>query len=131
MKQSSFLSGCFVVLVGVIGCSCVILTEPRDMTNTNSESTQSEVTSTSDCTVGTGQKITGNGTKELEDKTFYYFDYQNSETDAKTHACIYAKESSQDYYLEYEEDFPGNRIGISFVNDTTEKGFENGEVLGN
>ena len=114
MKQSSLTMLCALGIVGTLGCASAAISEPSTVTSTSSESMQTEVAS-ADCSVSTGQKITGTGTKQLEDKTFYYSDYQNSASDTYTQACVYAKDSSEEYYLEYVENELGNTIGIKFL----------------
>ena len=120
MEQSNLTMLCALGIVGTLGCASVAISEPSTVTSTSSESTQAEVTS-ADCSVSTGQKITGTGTKQLEDKIFYYSDYRNSASDTYTQACVYAQDSSEDYYLEYVEDESGDTTGIKFFKKGDEK----------
>lgn len=116
MKKSSLIVFLLLGLVGFSGCVMVVIPEPKIIKSTYTETTQEEPFSdnTSDCSISTGEKITGLGTEELKDKTFYYSDYQNSANDTYSEACIYAKNSSEDYYLEYVEDEQCNTVGIRF-----------------
>ncbi len=132
MNQSSVMSICLVGFLGAVGCIGISLMDSTSIKNTpvQIEDSQVESASSNPCLISEGQKISGTGTQELKDKVFYYSDYQNSSIDTFQKACEYAKESSDDYYLEYVEDSPGNRTGINFKKATVESDFQNGVVLG-
>lgn len=130
MNQSSALSICIVGFLATVGCIGICLMDTSTSKSTYLNQVQTEETSTNTCSVSNGQKVSGNGMQHLEDETFYFVDYQNSESDTLRKACEYANNSSDDYYLEYIEDSPGNRIGISFQKVTVETDFNNGIILG-
>ena len=124
-NKSTIVTVSIVGIICIVGSYFMLLKEDDNFSKKQSfQSTQAVATATPETeydkyTAVMNEERKGTGSKHLLNKTFYFADYSNSTVTTIEEACEYVQNSSEDYFLTYDENkATGQIVGVKFEKAT-------------